>query len=189
MRALISRQVSRARQHSSRSFPCCCRGRNAASAAPSRPFSWPTPGSNSAARSTSPKPCNACSAGIRGEKPGPPSDGRAALGECPYRGLEFFDVAHADRFFGREAVTQWLVDDIRKPLRPGSELPRFLAILGASGSGKSSLARAGLYAELQERRHRGQPRLAFRAAAAAGPESARKPRTRRAPGRRRQSAA
>ena len=87
--------------------------------------------------------------GIRGEKPGPPPDGRAALAECPYRGLEFFDVAHADRFFGREAVTQWLVDDIRKPLRPGSEVPRFLAILGASGSGKSSLARAGLYAALR----------------------------------------
>ena len=89
-------------------------------------------------------------AGIRREPPGGPTDGRAALGECPYRGLEFFDVAHADRFFGREAVTQWLVDDIRKPLRPGSELPRFLAILGASGSGKSSLARAGLYASLRE---------------------------------------
>jgi TIR domain len=89
--------------------------------------------------------------GIRREKPGPPKDGRAALAECPYRGLEFFDVAHDDLFFGREAVTQWLVDDIRRPLRPGSELPRFLALLGASGSGKSSLARAGLYAALKKR--------------------------------------
>ena len=88
-------------------------------------------------------------AGIRRQKPDSPTDGQPALGECPYRGLEFFDVAHADRFFGREAVTQWLVDDLRKPLRPGSDLPRFLALLGASGSGKSSLARAGLYAELK----------------------------------------
>ena len=88
-------------------------------------------------------------AGIRGQKPGPPADGRATLAECPYRGLEFFDMAHADRFFGREAVTQWLVDDVRKPLRSGSETPRLLALLGASGSGKSSLARAGLYAALQ----------------------------------------
>lgn len=88
-------------------------------------------------------------AGIRRQKPDPQPDGPPTLGECPYRGLEFFDVPHADRFFGREAVTQWLVDDLRKPLRPGSDLPRFLALLGASGSGKSSLARAGLYAELK----------------------------------------
>lgn len=88
-------------------------------------------------------------AGIRRMQPGPPATGQPAPGECPYRGLEFFDVPHADRFFGRESVTQWLVDDIRKPLRPGSDLPRFLALLGASGSGKSSLARAGLYADLK----------------------------------------
>lgn len=88
-------------------------------------------------------------AGIRRQKPDSPTDGQPTLGDCPYRGLEFFDVPHADRFFGREAVTQWLVDDLRKPLRPGSDLPRFLALLGASGSGKSSLARAGLYAELK----------------------------------------
>lgn len=88
-------------------------------------------------------------AGLRREKPGPPAAGQPAFGDCPYRGLEFFDVAHADHFFGREAVTQWLVHDLRKPLRLGNDLPRFLALLGASGSGKSSLARAGLYAELK----------------------------------------
>ncbi|WP_395739920.1 TIR domain-containing protein [Prosthecobacter sp.] len=88
-------------------------------------------------------------AGIRRQPPGYTSGTFTALGPCPYRGLEFFDVSHAPLFFGREAVTQWLVDDIRKPLRPGSDLPRFLAILGSSGSGKSSLARAGLFAALQ----------------------------------------
>ncbi|RYD30657.1 MAG: toll/interleukin-1 receptor domain-containing protein, partial [Verrucomicrobiaceae bacterium] len=45
-------------------------------------------------------------AGIRQERPGAPEDGLPALGECPYRGLEFFDVEHASSFFGREAVTQ-----------------------------------------------------------------------------------
>ena len=88
--------------------------------------------------------------GIRGEPPGAAAKDKGSLaGECPYRGLEFFDVQHTDLFFGREAVTQWLVDDIRKTLRPHGMLPRFLAILGASGSGKSSVARAGLYASLK----------------------------------------
>lgn len=88
-------------------------------------------------------------AGIRRQTLLPESNGQVILGECPYLGLEFFDIRQAGQFFGREAVTQWLVDDIRKTLRPGSDLPRFLAILGASGSGKSSVARAGLYAAIQ----------------------------------------
>ena len=89
-------------------------------------------------------------AGIRGKPIGPPTDNRAALATCPYRGLKYFDIGDAHLFFGREAVTEWLVDDVRKPLRAGSEAPRFVAILGASGSGKSSLARAGLYAALKQ---------------------------------------
>ena len=82
-------------------------------------------------------------AGIRGQAPGP-GPGQAALeGECPYRGLLYFDVEHAPFFFGREALTGWLVDALR-----GDN--RFLAIIGPSGSGKSSLARAGLVAALKQ---------------------------------------
>jgi signal transduction histidine kinase len=78
--------------------------------------------------------------GIRGVEPGP---GQAIYeGECPYRGLQFFDVKHAPFFFGREALTEWLLNELR-----GDN--RFLAIIGASGSGKSSLARAGLVAMLK----------------------------------------
>jgi signal transduction histidine kinase/DNA-binding NarL/FixJ family response regulator len=88
-------------------------------------------------------------AGIRGRRPGPPSGERAFLAENPYRGLEFFDVGHSHLFFGREADTQWLVAELRKQLKPGCDLPRIIALLGASGSGKSSLARAGLCASLQ----------------------------------------
>jgi energy-coupling factor transporter ATP-binding protein EcfA2 len=80
--------------------------------------------------------------GIRGVEPGP-SPGQAIYeGECPYRGLQFFNVEHAPFFFGREVLTGWLLDALR-----GDN--RFLAIIGPSGSGKSSLARAGLVAALK----------------------------------------
>jgi len=61
---------------------------------------------------------------------------------CPYRGLEFFDEAHAEYFFGREDLTDQLLDELRKG--------RFVAVVGASGSGKSSLVRAGLIWELRQ---------------------------------------
>lgn len=58
-----------------------------------------------------------------------------------------FDVEHAPFFHGREALTDWLLDRLRPtPRQP--DPPRFLAIVVASGSGKSSLARAGLVAAL-----------------------------------------
>jgi WD40 repeat protein len=65
---------------------------------------------------------------------------------CPYRGLEAFDVEHADLFFGREKLT----DELLARLQPTSgQAGRFLAIVGPSGSGKSSLARAGVVAALR----------------------------------------
>ena len=85
--------------------------------------------------------------GIRGEEPGAGPDAAPFAGECPYRGLEVFDVEHAPFFFGREALTEWLVVALRPT--PSGQENRFLAILGASGSGKSSLARAGLVAALE----------------------------------------
>ena len=57
-------------------------------------------------------------------------------GESPYRGMQYFDVQDADLFFGREQLTAELVGYLR-------EQP-FLVVIGASGSGKSSLVRAGL---------------------------------------------
>jgi WD40 repeat protein len=62
--------------------------------------------------------------------------------EAPYKGLQFFDVQDADLFYGRELLTARLVRHLRKHL--------FLAIVvGASGSGKSSIVRAGLISALQ----------------------------------------
>lgn len=71
--------------------------------------------------------------------------------ECPYRGLDFFDVEHAPFFFGRESLIDWLIHEI-KNTNSLKERNRFLAIIGASGSGKSSLARAGLLSELKNNR-------------------------------------
>ena len=67
----------------------------------------------------------------------------------PYLGLKTFHRADAPFFFGREALTEWLVSDVRRMIRSTTE-PRFLAIVGASGSGKSSVARAGLLYALKE---------------------------------------
>ena len=80
--------------------------------------------------------------GIRGVEPGAGLSGAAFEGACPYRGLEVFNVEHAPFLFGREALTEWLIVKLRAS--PSGQENRFLAILGASGSGKSSLARAGL---------------------------------------------
>jgi WD40 repeat protein/basic membrane lipoprotein Med (substrate-binding protein (PBP1-ABC) superfamily)/transcriptional regulator with XRE-family HTH domain len=68
------------------------------------------------------------------------------LGLCPYKGLSFFDENDTDLFAGREALTARLAAHLLKLV---SEPNRFLAIVGASGSGKSSLARAGLVPALR----------------------------------------
>jgi len=70
-----------------------------------------------------------------------------APGIAPYKGLLFFDESDTDLFFGREALTARLADRAAD-LATDSSL-RFLAVVGASGSGKSSLVRAGLAATLQ----------------------------------------
>ena len=54
---------------------------------------------------------------------------------CPYQGLEAFDEEDARFFFGREGDVALVVEKLKAS--------RFLAVLGPSGSGKSSLIRAG----------------------------------------------
>ena len=85
--------------------------------------------------------------GIRGVPPGPRPGVPIVAGECPYRGLQIFDVAHAELFFGREKLTLDLVEMLRDQITsPG---PRLLAVVGPSGSGKSSVVRAGLIPVLE----------------------------------------
>jgi WD40 repeat protein/transcriptional regulator with XRE-family HTH domain len=72
------------------------------------------------------------------------------LGLCPYKGLNYFDEADADLFVGREALTAKLTERLLSLTGSGSPNPRrFLAVVGASGSGKSSLVRAGLVPALR----------------------------------------
>ncbi len=57
---------------------------------------------------------------------------------CPYKGLLYFDCNDEDPkyFYGREKLTAQLINKVRQE--------SFLTIIGASGSGKSSVLRAGL---------------------------------------------
>jgi len=73
------------------------------------------------------------------------------IGPNPYLGLGAFQEKDADRFFGREKLTKQLwgkFRDLNEPSVSGEPKIRLLPIIGPSGSGKSSLARAGLIPEL-----------------------------------------
>jgi WD40 repeat protein/class 3 adenylate cyclase len=69
--------------------------------------------------------------GLRAGRPRP-----AGFEVCPYRGLAAFQPEDADRFFGRERLVAELVERL--------DHDRVLFVVGPSGSGKSSLVRAGL---------------------------------------------
>jgi WD40 repeat protein len=64
----------------------------------------------------------------------------------PYPGLESFDPEDAAVFFGRHQDTSRLLELLQPTLQRGPG--RFVAIVGPSGSGKSSLLRAGLLPRL-----------------------------------------
>jgi hypothetical protein len=67
-------------------------------------------------------------------------------GVSPFKGLPAFEEADAARFFGRKALTARLLDHLHES--------RFLAVVGASGSGKSSVVRAGLIPAVRAQRNR-----------------------------------
>jgi len=70
-------------------------------------------------------------------KPAPPLDDS----KNPYRGLESFEEKHSKLFFGRSELVKKLQNFVK--------IHRFTVVLGASGSGKSSLVKAGLIPRLR----------------------------------------
>ena len=81
--------------------------------------------------------------------PAEPSD-TPEPGESPFKGLRYFDEADATLFFGRRALVVRLVSRLADRPNPAqSKLPHFLAVVGASGSGKSSIVRAGVIPALR----------------------------------------
>ncbi len=70
-----------------------------------------------------------------------------APGIPPYKGLLFFEESDSNLFFGREVLTAYLAGHVINLAMDAST--RFLAVVGASGSGKSSLVRAGLAVALK----------------------------------------
>ncbi|WP_299442291.1 BTAD domain-containing putative transcriptional regulator [uncultured Phycicoccus sp.] len=60
---------------------------------------------------------------------------------CPYRGLLAYDIDDAEQYFGRDAEVAACLDLLAHE--------HVVAVVGASGSGKSSLVRAGLAATLR----------------------------------------
>jgi len=68
----------------------------------------------------------------------------ADTGMCPYRGLASFRQEDFDWFFGRERSTAALLDRLTEATHTGG----IVILVGASGSGKSSVLRAGVGAAL-----------------------------------------
>ncbi len=92
--------------------------------------------------------------GILGMAPGPAPANALYVGECPYPGLKAFEEADARFFFGRDSEVDWLVERLTPNLADVLNENRFVSVIGASGSGKSSLVRAGLVPALKSGRSR-----------------------------------
>ena len=61
---------------------------------------------------------------------------------CPYMGLQAFTEESAQYFYGRDALVQRLINHVHHKNK--------LVVIGASGSGKSSVVRAGLFSQLSQ---------------------------------------
>ena len=77
------------------------------------------------------------------------SDGRVARAAPPYRGLEAFGIEDSELFFGRDAVTDGVLERLRDMWQDPARYGRVLLVVGPSGSGKSSLLRAGVAARVR----------------------------------------
>ncbi len=73
-----------------------------------------------------------------------PAAGIPLAAECPYPGLDPYTDKQRGSFFGREALVASYIAHLEDPAK------RILLIIGASGSGKSSLVLAGVVPKLRE---------------------------------------
>lgn len=101
---------------------------------------------NTALKTATQRPVFANSGGqiiLTGKKYEESMTGAVIGGSCPYKGLSYFDCNEEDPkyFHGRTTLTDQLLEQMRQG--------NFLTVLGASGSGKSSVVRAGLLYQLQ----------------------------------------
>jgi hypothetical protein len=86
-------------------------------------------------------------AAVRGQPPSPELRDRVQStlsAICPYRGLLYFREEDAPFFFGRDTAIDELADAVHRD--------PFVAVVGASGCGKSSVVRAGLVHRLRQDR-------------------------------------
>ncbi len=70
----------------------------------------------------------------------------------PFPGLNYFDAKDAGIYFGREDEVRQVIETLTRMQRQGE--PRLLVVVGSSGSGKSSLVRAGVLPRLGKDRSR-----------------------------------
>jgi TIR domain len=83
--------------------------------------------------------------------------------ESPYKGLQAFTEKDAWAFFGRDDVVDTMIAEIDYIVKNESRYkqePRFLTVVGPSGSGKSSLVMAGLLSRLKKGGNLAQENLA-----------------------------
>lgn len=73
-------------------------------------------------------------------------------GPAPYRGLDSFRAEDRAAFFGRDELVELVHKRFRRVLEHG-DTPRLLFVVGASGSGKSSVLHAGLVPRLEDDGH------------------------------------
>lgn len=94
-------------------------------------------------------------AAISGKSPAVKPASPEPVIENPYKGLRSFQEADAEDFFGRDAMVQHLLErlnSVENNAPSNGNTPgegRFLAVVGPSGSGKSSLVKAGLIPTLR----------------------------------------
>ena len=74
-------------------------------------------------------------------------DASGQIDPCPFPGLSAFDERYAAVYFGRERETATILEKLRQVRSRGE--PRVLMIVGCSGSGKSSLLKAGVLPRLK----------------------------------------